>query len=47
MDSLLVQLPALRPVELIALGRQRADAPAHLVAGTLIAGVVDAAKCHL
>src|SRR5690349_6159171 len=32
-----------RPVELVALDRQRADALAHLVADTFITGVVDAA----
>ena len=39
----LVQLPDLRPVTLIALAIQRAEALAHLVPGTLIAGVVNAA----
>src|SRR5215831_15242766 len=39
----IVPLPALGPVALIALHRQRAEALAHLVPGTLIAGVVDAA----
>jgi hypothetical protein len=39
----LVQLPDLRPVTLIAVERQRAEALAHLVPGTLIAGVVHAA----
>ncbi|MBI3326690.1 MAG: winged helix-turn-helix domain-containing protein, partial [Nitrospinae bacterium] len=36
-------VPDLRSIELIALNRQRADALAHLVASTLIAGVVNAA----
>src|SRR4029453_8143047 len=39
----LVQLPALRPVELIALDRQRTEALAHLAPNPLIAGIVDAA----
>ena len=39
----LVQLLALRPVELIALDRQCAEALAYLVPNPLIAGVVDAA----